>query len=131
MRFWLFFYTFFILTGITSYAVNPAVFEDNEIAATLCRAIELINMFVMPVGALILSATGIGALSGKFEWKSFVFVAIGISLFRSSEVIVGLVMPGMGLEYGCKCKNFQIVGYDNKQNPIIEYHDLDENCKKF
>lgn len=112
------------------FGIKPEVFEDNEIAGTLCKAIEIINFFVIPTGVIILTTLGVGALNGKFKWQAFAFFAAGIGLFRSAEVLIDFAMPGIGMKYGCRCKEFHIVGYDNENKPIIEYLNLKPDCTK-
>ena len=121
---------FFICFFNNVFALNKEVFEDNEIAATLCRGIEIIHFFTIPTGVIILTTLGVGALNGKFKWQSFVFFAAGIGLFKSSEILIDFAMPGIGMKYGCRCKEFHIAGYDNSNKPIIEYLNLKPDCTK-
>lgn len=109
-------------------AVKPEVFESNEIAGSLCRTIEIAKFILIPVSAITLTVMGIGALDGKVSWKAFFMFAIAIGAFRSVEYFLDFALPNVGMRYGCKCKEFHILGYDNQNRPIIQYLDLNPDC---
>ena len=77
--------------------------ETNGIAESICKAIEIGTVLMVPLFAIMFTILGFAAYQGKVQWTSFVTFAIGIAAFKGAGSIAEFFMPQMGLQYGCKC----------------------------
>ena len=77
--------------------------ETNGIAVSICKAIEIGTILMVPLFAIMFTMLGFSAYQGKLQWTSFVTFAIGIAAFKGAGNIAEFFMPQMGLQYGCKC----------------------------
>ena len=77
--------------------------ETNGIAHSICQAIEIGKILMIPMFAIMFSILGLSAYQGKVKWSTFVTFALGMAAFKAAGPISEFFMPGMGLQYGCKC----------------------------
>ena len=77
--------------------------ETNGIAAAICKAIEIGQILMVPLFAIMFSILGLRAFQGDLKWTSLVTFALGIAAFKAAGSIAEWFMPNMGLQYGCKC----------------------------
>ena len=77
--------------------------ENNGIAASLCKAIDMGIVIMVPLLAIMFTIIGFGALQGKITWSVFFTFIIGTAAFRGAAGILEWFMPNMGLRNGCKC----------------------------
>ena len=77
--------------------------EDNGIAQSICRAIDIGTILMIPMFAIMFSILGLSAYQGNVKWSTFVTFALGIAAFKAAGTIAEWFMPEMGLQYGCKC----------------------------
>ena len=79
------------------------VAETNGIATAICKAIEIGQILMVPLFAIMFSILGLRAFQGDLKWTSLVTFALGIAAFKAAGSIAEWFMPNMGLQYGCRC----------------------------
>lgn len=77
--------------------------EDNGIAQSICRAIDIGTILMIPMFAIMFSILGLSAYQGNVKWSTFATFALGIAAFKAAGTVAEFFMPEMGLQYGCKC----------------------------
>lgn len=77
--------------------------ERNGIAKAVCAALKFMNLIIIPIAAIGISALGFMAFQGKLTWSLFLTFAIGIGAFRSAGTVLELFFPGLGFRDGCNC----------------------------
>ena len=110
--FFCFFIAFFSIIGDFALADDDEILvaediyrlaENNGIAHSICKAIEIGTILMVPLFAIMFSILGLAAYQGNIKWSTFVTFALGIAAFKAAGTIAEWFMPEMGLRYGCKC----------------------------
>lgn len=91
--------------------------ETNGIAESICKAIDMSTVLMVPLFAIMFTILGFGAYQGNVKWSSFVTFALGIAAFKGAGSIAEWFMPQMGLQYGCKCA---IEKHVRDQNGVVK-----------
>ncbi len=77
--------------------------ETNGIAHSICRAIEIGKILMVPLFGIMFSIIGLHFYQGNVKWSIFITFVLGIGAMNGAGTIAEFFMPGMGLQYGCKC----------------------------
>ena len=107
-KIWLFFFLAFFSNYAAAEDIQKTediyiIAETNGIATAICKAIEIGQILMVPLFAIMFSILGLRAFQGDLKWTSLVTFALGIAAFKAAGSIAEWFMPNMGLQYGCKC----------------------------
>ena len=115
-------------------AVSSSVFdvyrhaENNVIASSICKAIDMGITLMIPLFAIMFCVIGLQIFQGQVKWTIFLTFFVGIAAFKGAGSILEFFMPNMGLEFGCKCATYR---YVRDQHGVITAQGtgLDERCR--
>ena len=102
--------------------------ENNVIASSICKAINMGITLMIPLFAIMFCIIGLQIFQGQIKWTVFLTFFVGIAAFKGAGTILEFFMPNMGLEFGCKCATYR---YLRDTDGTIKMFDtgLDEKCR--
>ncbi len=81
-----------LIALVAAFAFFPelAMAQDAKakVAANAKKSYELVFEWAYYICAAIIVLTGLGAMTGRMEWKTFGFVALGVGIIFSGTAIV-------------------------------------------
>ena len=123
-----------MLANASAAGTTPFVFdvykhaENNIIASSICKAIDMGITLMIPLFAIMFCITGLQIFEGKVKWTVFLTFFVGIAAFKGAGSILEFFMPHLGLEFGCKCATYRYVR-DEEGIITAQATGLDEKCR--
>lgn len=102
--------------------------ENNVIASSICKAIDMGITLMVPLFAIMFCIIGLQIFQGQVKWTIFLTFFVGMAAFKGAGSILEFFMPHLGLEFGCKCATYRYVR-DAEGIITAQATGLDEKCR--